>query len=263
MFASLVYRRNDGAEARMWSCFPNTHDDKCHLQSLRAKGKPPDPWERFCPGVLGNENVHISWLPRVGGTCTCQRGMCAFWFNRGKGIWGPYSKGQRRTPQVCFSNSRGEVIVCWLVCWRLWGLLSPPQGGSDQSRHLFPVFTCGYSQVRHLGEHGGELGVVWWGFSSFQTHWCCLFQARAWGQVLCPNKSCLSSPPLNWVFHSLNSHLQRRLSPWCTWKGSSSGYPVSAGGTGAMPGALCWTAWSGWPWGQGAQHPGDNEVTLS
>ena len=35
--------RNSRAVAGKWSYFPNTQDDKCHLQSPRAKGEPPDP----------------------------------------------------------------------------------------------------------------------------------------------------------------------------------------------------------------------------
>ena len=35
--------KNSRAVAGKWDCFPNIQDDKCHLQSPRAKGEPPDP----------------------------------------------------------------------------------------------------------------------------------------------------------------------------------------------------------------------------
>lgn len=99
--------------------------------------------------------MHISWLSRAGGACTCQRGMWTLWFNPGKGSWGPCSEGQKGAQHSCFSKSKGETVVC-LACFRDDGGASPSVG--KQLSGLLPPSQLGlYSQIRHFQDSGREV----------------------------------------------------------------------------------------------------------
>lgn len=97
--------------------------------------------------------MHISWLQGAGRTCTCQRGMCALWFNPGKGTCGPCSKGHGAGGfhRAVYPSQKEKLwSVHW--CWGETGGALPPWGGSDRA---------GTSSL-HLQSKPAQVSRRWW-----------------------------------------------------------------------------------------------------
>lgn len=120
-------------------------------------------------------------LPGVGGACTCQRRMCAAGFHPGNSTWGR-REGYHR---VIFSSQQerchpavGPAFTTTIVT------------RAAAPFHFPPAVTAGSDSCKVPG--APRWGVRFLG----DTVAGCPFQARAWGQLLCPERPSLSPPPL-------------------------------------------------------------------
>lgn len=131
--------------------------------------------------------MHIRWLPAAGGARTCQRRMCADWFNPGNSTRGPAARGKERIHRCVFPNRSARCL-----CQRLQGLPPSPVAGRQWpgGRGPPPDSRGCHSCSRRCRESGR------WGLaSSADTATRCPLQARARGQVPGPRRAGLWPPP--------------------------------------------------------------------
>lgn len=184
--------------------------------------------------------MHISRLPGAGGACTCQRRMCAVWFNPGNSTWGPAARGKQRLPQVGCFKSKGETPPCPTSVLETGVYLPPGEAGSDQGHKPPPQFPPAVTAGVCVGVKGGvqclqEGAGSWWRefTDSADTVARCPLQAKAWGQVLCPKR---------WLITPTGKEPEVGTSQ--RWKNYPQSWPGSCGAGrvhGGLDGQLIWT----------------------
>lgn len=167
--------------------------------------------------------MHISWLPRAGGACTCQRRMCAVWFNPGNSTRGPAARG-RGVPQVCFSRPKGTALPCPLSVSETVRSASPATGrqwpGPQTTSHL-PDSAVGALDPPWIQRHAAPFRLGRGGDCQVSGGLACrppnLQGAQhVTRQPTAPASQLQSRPSLRWTHQGgASGHLApRRAGPW-------------------------------------------------